>query len=73
MYFSLLFSFSDITKKHQKHGHTFWYFVLICPVFDPLLPGPDVPDPDGADGDDHQDREQEDAHQDGDDHVGRVS
>ena len=59
--------------KHQKHVHTFWYFVLIYPVFHPLLPGTDVPDPDGADGDDHQDREQEDAHQDGDDHVGRVS
>jgi hypothetical protein len=44
--------------------NTFRYFVLLGPVFDPLFPGSDVPDPDGADGDDHQDRQHDDAHQD---------
>ena len=53
--------------------HTFWYFVLFCPVLDPLLPGLDVPDPDGADGDQHQEGKHEDAHKDGDDHVSRIS
>ena len=45
--------------------NTFGYFVLLSPVFNPLLPGLDVPDPDGADGDEDQDRKHEDAHQNG--------
>ena len=53
--------------------HTLGYFVFLCPVLDPLLPGPDVPDPDAADGDDHQDRENKDAPEDGDDYMGWVS
>ena len=55
-----------------NHLNTFGYFVLLSPVFDPLLPGPDVPDPDGADGDDHQDRKHEDAYQDGYDDMDGV-
>ena len=53
--------------------NTFGYFVLLSPVFDPLLSGPDVPDPDGADGDDHQDRKHEDAYLDGHDDMGGSS
>ena len=53
--------------------YSFWCFVHFSPVFDALLPGPDVPDPGGADGDDHQDRKQEDAHQDGHDNMDGVS
>ena len=56
--------------------HSFWitldYFILFHPGLDPLLPGPDVPDPDPAYGEDHQHREHKDAHQDGDDDMARV-
>jgi hypothetical protein len=45
------------------------YVIFVCTVFDPILPGPDVPDLDAVDGEDHKDGEHEDAHQDRDDHI----
>ena len=60
-------------KFDSPSFYTFYNFVLFHPVLDPLLPGPDVPHPDVADGDDDHDREHEDAHQDGNDHICWVS
>ena len=51
---------------------TFRYSILLSQVINPLLPGPDVPDPDAADGGDHQDGKEEDAHQNGDDDLLRI-
>ena len=51
---------------------TFWYFILLGHVINPLLPGPDVPDPDAAYGGDDQDGEEEDAPQYGDDDMARI-
>ena len=53
--------------------HTFRDFIILGPVFDPLLPGLDVPDPDGADGDKDEDGEHEDAPYNGENHISRIS
>ena len=44
----------------------------VCFLLDSLFPGPDVPYPDAADGENHQDRQDKDAQQDRDDHMGWI-